>query len=718
MFSYELASVLGYFSIENWTGFLGDFFTWIFTLLSPWLVVLAFISLPFTWSKLATFRGLFVLSDYRSLCAVTFASLMASRATILSFIFENREATSLSSNSLAIWLNTLFDSSWLISYGLTFFLASFVFVTTFVRSLSAREANQRRKIAQKLALGLLLGLGLASIVFVGGETVVSLYKSIKWDSRFDHFLDIALFTIALFFLHIVSGSLLRPDDKPIKHKIFNSAPALMYVMLLTSWVVLLLSFVHIIFQKLQLPSLLIITFIAFFINYLVRGDYYFELKRLLDNVVSESNRNALKNRLKKSKHKREERAGENRKYEPKFDPDISVVVCSAGGGIQAAAWTARVLTGLEEQLGAEFRDQIILISGVSGGAVGNMFYLEGFPQLEAVEKSPDKLKKVSKKLVKAASEDSLDATGWGLVHADFWRFLGIGRLYLRKQFRDRGWSIEQNWKDSFIHNNGSSPTLSTWRDKVTKGEIPVPLFNATLVERGERLVISPLPKDTNGQSQKCGQPLSKRDWHSTDIYEEYGPDANLDITTSARLSATFPYVSPTCRAAVRGENKKGVSEVHVVDGGYFDNFGVFGALEWLYDQNLNARDTRKELGIDKILFLQINSFPENLVDERQEKTNNGWLTSLVGPLLTVVNVRAGAQATAANLACQAFGNEIGQDKFCYYNLYFPNNNDDEPKYDPPLSWKLTEREKNMINQGWDKWCEAKLDELKEKLTFN
>src|ERR1700693_3198316 len=51
-----------------------------------------------------------------------------------------------------------------------------------------------------------------------------------------------------------------------------------------------------------------------------------------------------------------------------------VVVATAGGGIQAAAWTARVLTGLQEQCpitpGRSFAHSIAVISAVSGGAGG------------------------------------------------------------------------------------------------------------------------------------------------------------------------------------------------------------------------------------------------------------------------------------------------------------------------------------------------------------
>ena len=61
------------------------------------------------------------------------------------------------------------------------------------------------------------------------------------------------------------------------------------------------------------------------------------------------------------------------------------VIATAGGGIQAAAWTAQVLTGLQTQLrsgppeqAVNFANSIALISSVSGGAVGTMYFVNQY----------------------------------------------------------------------------------------------------------------------------------------------------------------------------------------------------------------------------------------------------------------------------------------------------------------------------------------------------
>ena len=54
-----------------------------------------------------------------------------------------------------------------------------------------------------------------------------------------------------------------------------------------------------------------------------------------------------------------------------------MIVAAAGGGIQAGAWTARVLQGLDEKLtntALPLRKRLALISGVSGGSMGALYY--------------------------------------------------------------------------------------------------------------------------------------------------------------------------------------------------------------------------------------------------------------------------------------------------------------------------------------------------------
>ena len=52
---------------------------------------------------------------------------------------------------------------------------------------------------------------------------------------------------------------------------------------------------------------------------------------------------------------------------------------------------------------------------------------------------------------------------------------------------------------------------------------------------------------------------------------------DFPAVTAARLSATFPFVTPTARPT-----QSDLGFYHVADGGYFDNFGALAAIQWIH----------------------------------------------------------------------------------------------------------------------------------------
>jgi hypothetical protein len=73
---------------------------------------------------------------------------------------------------------------------------------------------------------------------------------------------------------------------------------------------------------------------------------------------------------------------------------------------------------------------------------------------------------------------------------------------------------------------------------------------------------------------------------------------DIPVVTAARLSASFPYVSPAARAAhIEGP------ESHIVDDGYYDNFCVSSLVEWL-DAKLHS-----DQNMDKVLIIKIRGAP-------------------------------------------------------------------------------------------------------------
>lgn len=188
----------------------------------------------------------------------------------------------------------------------------------------------------------------------------------------------------------------------------------------------------------------------------------------------------------------------------------------------------------------------------------------------------------------------------------------------------------------------------------------------------------------------------------------YG-DYDLAVTSGARLSATFPYVSPICRNTPAKNVDK---NYHVADGGYFDNSGFVTILEWL-NKWLNPD---KKLNIKRVIILQINPFPKSPPTDRVEGSK-GWFMSTIGPVLALLKVRDPVLVQRNAEEVQTFKKRWEIDnpsvEINYYPIFFPVFTQESQKiqatpffnegkrYAPPLSWKLTRREKEAIQKAWD-----------------
>src|SRR5439155_13797592 len=107
------------------------------------------------------------------------------------------------------------------------------------------------------------------------------------------------------------------------------------------------------------------------------------------------------------------------------------------------------------------------------------------------------------------------------------------------------------------------------------------VFNATFVETGERLLLS----TTDFKSPRAPGDTTTTGWQvfgRSDHQKEISRD--VSVVTAARLSATFPFVTPAAR--IFQGNVFGNAH-HVVDGGYYDNYGVATLIEWL-DQAMKS----------------------------------------------------------------------------------------------------------------------------------
>jgi len=356
-----------------------------------------------------------------------------------------------------------------------------------------------------------------------------------------------------------------------------------------------------------------------------------------------------------------------------------IVVATAGGGIQAAAWTTRVLTGLQHESAtwqhANFADSIALISSVSGGATGSLFFLNQYglgaehPGFQLPDRDDNFLK-----LTELASAPALDDVAWALVYRDLPRILVPWSPSAEDQLLDRGRMLELAWQ-SRTRNFGD---LSAWRDGVKEGWRPAAIFNATIAETGEPFL--PSTTDFDRKGARAMNPAAAQAARKT-FYDLY-PGADLPVVTAVRLAASFPYVSPAARAQTLHP------EYHVIDGGYYDNFGVASAVEWI-DEAFSAMEDPPD-----ILVIQIRSFPNDPLPAAQ---NRGWFFQAHAPLTGLLSERSTAQLVRdrddLRLLQSRWRGTQALPRIRFASFQFTAT-------DAPLSWKMNKSQEAAIDQSW------------------
>jgi predicted acylesterase/phospholipase RssA len=376
-----------------------------------------------------------------------------------------------------------------------------------------------------------------------------------------------------------------------------------------------------------------------------------------------------------------------------------ILVATAGGGIQAAAWTARVLRGLEEECGqlsspsgnpplCNFRDSVVLISGVSGGSLGAIAYARSFTDFPTPMDSSQ--------VPYNAAHPALDEVAWAWMNPD------VGRAILpwfRTQYVDRGWALEEKWaavNKTYVPavtrlvrllstDRGKETWLGDWAKETEERTMPALLLNATLVEEGRPLVFSstdfPRENDPRGL---------------INFYDRYR-DSDIRVTTAARLSASFPYVAPAARADTKAPT---VGDDHVVDGGYYDNYGITSLLGWLQDVIDDPKSQDIARGLEDVLILQIRPFADSGPAALSPK---GWGYQLIAPVNALLNVRDTGQSARDRTELALFTRAHQQKtRIWRADFFYPSKftKDDQKCADTPLSWKLSLEQTNCILAAW------------------
>ncbi|MBV9885559.1 MAG: hypothetical protein JO119_03340, partial [Acidobacteria bacterium] len=246
-------------------------------------------------------------------------------------------------------------------------------------------------------------------------------------------------------------------------------------------------------------------------------------------------------------------------------------------------------------------------------------------------------------IVTSAETPELSDVGWALAYSDVWRALLPYVKWQQNKIVDRGWALEQGWRKS----GDIEARLSEWRQGVREGWRPALIFNSTIVETGEPMLLATTDihprKVSHRPDGKITDLDSEPDWRTLKDLFPKCPTCDVPVVTAVRLAASFEYVSPASQGEIDDE------PFHLVDGGYYDNYGVYSLLEWLREAL-----EKNESDAPDVLIIQIRSFPENA---RERPKNRSWFYQTYAPLDTLLSVRTTGQLLRDRDALQHFFEE-------------------------------------------------------------
>ncbi len=493
----------------------------------------------------------------------------------------------------------------------------------------------------------------------------------------------------------------------------NRFPPIFYVFLVAGALIWLTTIVSLIFDRSRIPvGLAVVAWLG--VGFALSGsDHYYRI------VPAEGAMTALPTPTEVVRARHAEASG-----------DWVTVVAASGGGIKAALWTARVLQGLQQDVGPELTRSIVLLSTNSGGSVGGMYYTDAFEPSGISERRMDQV-------VQAAGESSLSAVVWGMAYPDLWRVITGGLVPGRWwPTLDRGWAMDRRWEAvrmarmghaQAIGSAGSSPSLTRprrlgdWVAGVRAGWRPAHVFNATAVETGAavRFATVALSDPPAGATEEPRFAPGSEPREFADLY----PDADVDVATAARLSASFPWVSPMTRAWMDPADLAGVTPAarggatdyaalvdsasfHLGDGGYFDNFGVFSALDFLQRVDSTALPGDTAHPIRRVVLVEIRATPEG--EGRPDR--GGFKFSAFGPLLAMNAVRNSSQIGRNDEELTLLREAWGSRGLVLCRVVFPL------RVAGPLSWHLTGEERSALENAWhDPRLRARATRLRDYL---
>ncbi len=324
--------------------------------------------------------------------------------------------------------------------------------------------------------------------------------------------------------------------------------------------------------------------------------------------------------------------------QPKKRPVLFVL--SQGGGLRAGYWSNVILQKLKNEY-PDIDQHIFMLSGVSGGSVGNAFYIAHVN--ENTQRQP----------LEAMEEDHLSRVTISFLYNDLlFRFFPLSLS--KNLMTDRARYLQISWEKSSPALNQGLRQMYLTAQKEERW-LPLWLSMGTLQETGQRVVTSPvtLESDIFPDVQDY---FALNDYHLQQ--EKNLTHFDISLSAAALNAARFPYITPpgalyseikTTSQDKKSTDSKSIIRRHILDGGYFDNFGSEVIQDWLryLTSTPHALSLNEQTELQPVVIIIDNNLKRTddpvLQTQRHAHMNsNSWiLREITSPLQGLIQTRSG-----------------------------------------------------------------------------
>ncbi len=377
----------------------------------------------------------------------------------------------------------------------------------------------------------------------------------------------------------------------------------------------------------------------------------------------------------------------------RIHPDAPlIVIYSAGGGIRAAYWTAAVLGRLQNAV-PRFPEYVFAVSGVSGGSVGASIWNAAQTNSSGACCVLDEWKtgKRADAIREALGIDHLAPVVAAMTYGDLFHAVVPLSTSDRSVALER--SLEASYADSLGVNSMAQGFHSLWANRSPGTWRPLLLLNGTHQETGRRIITAPFPIH------------DKEFPYALDFFQLF--EREIRLSTATLNSARFTYVSPAGRITSRN----GCNQGHVVDGGYFENYGARTANDLISAIRLHPHFANHQLIVIEIVNdTKLSAEDLKRVDEWTDPPNlhnpnsllnRGISNELVAPLTALMGARESRGVTEAKLISKKSASSGNEAKTTVSFFQLPLCSVASGKaasQDPPLGWVLSEESKQRMDQ--------------------